>query len=327
MDRPGFVYGYGDGGGPTREMLGRLSRLRDPEGVPTFTPASPDDFFQTLADQMNRCDGFERPRWHGELYLQLHRATLTAQQDMKADCRCEEGMLRTMEYLSCVASLCHAEYRYPGNWLQSIWHRLLFNQFQDILPGSSISWVHREVRQEYEQNRSELSGLIQSAADTVAEADPDLPVLQKGYVAQKDWLMHPSLSDDCAVDDSCLSCNDSAPRVHAGKDGFVMENASIRVVINNEGLIVSLRDLKAGCELVASNHALGSYRLLIDKPCERDAWELDRVASMGLIDEGRVVKVEPICSFVSSGVEITTAIGAGTTIRTQVLLDSQNQES
>lgn len=326
IDQGLLLYGYGDGGGgPTREMLGRLSRLRDLEGVPTCTSASPDDFFQTLADQMNRCDGFERPRWHGELYLQLHRATLTAQQDMKADCRREEGMLRTMEYLGCLASLCHAEYRYPSDRLQFIWHRLLLNQFHDILPGSSISWVHREARQEYEQDMSELSGLIQSAADTVAEADPDLPVLQKGYIAQKDWLVRPSLPDDCAVDDGCLSCNDSAPQVHAEKDGFVMENAAIRVVITNEGLIVSLRDLKAGRELVALDHALGSYRLLIDKPCERDAWELDRDAFLGPIDGGEVVKVEPVCSSVSAGVEITTAIGAGTTIRTQVLLDGQNR--
>ena len=90
----------------------------------------------------------ETPVFKGELYLELHRATLTAQQDMKRGCRQEESMLRVAEYLCAAARIKNPDYVYPREELDRIWKTLLLNQFHDILPGSAIAWVHRQARVE-----------------------------------------------------------------------------------------------------------------------------------------------------------------------------------
>jgi alpha-mannosidase len=48
-------FGYGDGGGgPTREMLERLRRLADLDGMPQLEPGSPADFFDHVDDEIRR---------------------------------------------------------------------------------------------------------------------------------------------------------------------------------------------------------------------------------------------------------------------------------
>ena len=41
--------------------------------------------------------------------------------------------------------------RYPQAELEQLWKQLLFNQFHDILPGSSIKEVYDQTDQEYRQ--------------------------------------------------------------------------------------------------------------------------------------------------------------------------------
>ena len=64
------AFGYGDGGGgPTRDHLEFLRRMRNLEGVPRTTMQSPIDYFHDL-------EANNRPkRYVGELYFQAHRGT------------------------------------------------------------------------------------------------------------------------------------------------------------------------------------------------------------------------------------------------------------
>ena len=41
---------------------------------------------------------------------------------------------------------------------------MLLHQFHDILPGSSIAWVHREARATYARIAAELEALIDDGA-------------------------------------------------------------------------------------------------------------------------------------------------------------------
>ncbi|WEV73846.1 glycosyl hydrolase-related protein [Bifidobacterium sp. ESL0798] len=284
IDQSLMLYGYGDGGGgPTREMVGRMHRMRSLEGLATCQSTAPDEFFDKLARQMDDA-GAERPHWRGELYLELHRATLTSQQDMKNGCRIEESQLRALEYLSCVAALADQHYKVPREQINGIWKTLLLNQFHDILPGSAISWAHRLAREDYQRDEALLKELTRQACDAIAKAMPGEQVLAQGKISQTDWRGHDLSTGQRG--DIPVTCE----REH---DGYVLDNGILRVSVSPEGTVDSLVDLAESRELVASGEHLAQYALLTDKPSERDAWEIDRDAFLGPVAKGlRDVTIE-----------------------------------
>ena len=162
-------FGHGDGGGgPTREMLARAVRLRDLEGSARVALEAPATFFEkALADHRDPAV------WVGELYLELHRATYTTQADTKQGNRRSEHLLREAELWAATASV-RTGAAYPFADLDRIWKTVLLHQFHDILPGSSIAWVHREARATYAGVTRELEVLIEDAQRALA-GDPTAP--------------------------------------------------------------------------------------------------------------------------------------------------------
>src|SRR5205814_9953508 len=108
--------------------------------------------------------------WSGELYLEFHRATYTTQAAMKAGNRRSEHLLREAELWSSVAAL--AGRAYPYDELDRIWKEVLLHQFHDILPGSSIAWVHREAREAYQRIADELAALTGRAVAALGGGQP-----------------------------------------------------------------------------------------------------------------------------------------------------------
>ncbi len=105
--------------------------------------------------------------WSGELYLEIHRGTYTSQAAMKQGNRRCEHLLREAELWSRPrpsAGLLD----YPADELDELWQIVLLHQFHDILPGSSIAWVHREARATYADGRRRARGLIDAALDALA---------------------------------------------------------------------------------------------------------------------------------------------------------------
>jgi alpha-mannosidase len=73
--------GYGDGGGrPTGEMLEREAQLRSFPALPTAKWGRVDAFF---AHARRSAEETKFPVWSGEIYLELHRGTLTTQGRLK----------------------------------------------------------------------------------------------------------------------------------------------------------------------------------------------------------------------------------------------------
>jgi alpha-mannosidase len=137
-----FSFGWGDGGGgPSEKMLENHARLRDFPAMPRLRMARVDDFFAALPE-----DGL--PRWVGELYLELHRGTLTTQARVKQLNREAEHRLLEAEAFATLAARRGAGY--PAEELERLWKALLLNQFHDILPGSSISEVYEDTHRELE---------------------------------------------------------------------------------------------------------------------------------------------------------------------------------
>ncbi|MBR5380537.1 MAG: alpha-mannosidase [Clostridia bacterium] len=128
------AYGFGDGGGgPTYGMLEYLKRVTDLEGLPVVKSCSASRFMQET--EKNRAS---LPVCDGELYLELHRGTLTKMHDVKKNNRLAEIALHDYELLSVLSGKNDNEQR--GEY----WKILLKNQFHDILPGTCIPKVYEE---------------------------------------------------------------------------------------------------------------------------------------------------------------------------------------
>ena len=179
-----LLYGFGDGGGgPTREMTARIRRDHDLAGAPKIEFGTPDQLFDRVREDIVDDAQGETPVFKGELYLELHRATLTAQQDMKRGCRQEESMLRVTEYLCAAARIKNPDYVYPREELDRIWKTLLLNQFHDILPGSAIAWVHRQARTEYARDIARLNEIALEAGRAIAVVEPDDATITDAVIA------------------------------------------------------------------------------------------------------------------------------------------------
>ena len=131
-----FAFGWGDGGGgPSEKMLENYARLKDFPALPRLRMARVDEHFGSFPQDL--------PKWVGELYLELHRGTLTSQGKVKKLNREGEHRLLEAEAFGTIAALHDAEY--PAQELDRLWKILLLNQFHDILPGSSISEVYEDA--------------------------------------------------------------------------------------------------------------------------------------------------------------------------------------
>ena len=143
-----FSFGWGDGGGgPSEQMLENYARLKSFPAMPRLRMANVDEFFESLPRE-------GLPRWTGELYLELHRGTLTTQARVKKLNREAEHRLLEAEALSTLAALHGGDYQ--RDELEAAWKTLLLNQFHDILPGTSIAEV-------YEVTHKELADVVRTA--------------------------------------------------------------------------------------------------------------------------------------------------------------------
>lgn len=263
-------FGFGDGGGgPTREMLAAAQRTANLEGSPKVQIASPQTFFEDLEGEL--ADAPPLPRWTGELYLELHRGTYTTQQPIKSGNRRSESFLRAAELWATTAAV-YEGYEYPYEHLQDLWRRVLLNQFHDILPGSSITWVHREATEAYEQIIAELEQLIDAAvAAAVGEGREPLMVNASPFTQ---FGVAP-MAITSYGDKSVRTWHKAEVSLTELGDGWVLENQHVTVEIDSRGLIVSLVDRATGREAIAPGGVAGLLQLHRDLPNAWNAWDLD----------------------------------------------------
>lgn len=181
-----YVYGFGDGGGgPTEEMLERARRVATLEPLPKVEMGTARSFFEALeadagaADERDARDlsGTVRtahapgpgglPVWVGELYLERHRGVQTTQAASKLGNRRSENLLREAELL-VASALDGEEADTAAAVLDAAWRTVLLHQFHDILPGSSIHWVHRDSREAYAEVARTVGAVIDTAAERLA---------------------------------------------------------------------------------------------------------------------------------------------------------------
>ncbi|WP_328906610.1 glycosyl hydrolase-related protein [Streptomyces sp. NBC_00234] len=338
-------FGWGDGGGgPTREMMERARRLRDLEGSPRVEVEKPSAFFAAAEEEY----GAQAPVWSGELYLELHRATYTTQAKTKQGNRRSEHLLREAELWATVAALRSPGYAYPYEALDRVWKTVLLHQFHDILPGSSIAWVHREARDTYEEVRAELADLVAEAVTSLG--DPEGMVALNSSPYERDQVIEldaeatdvlPSGAHTQPLGDGRTAVLVRTPGLGAGPlDGsavarhpvtavrapencLVLDNGLLRVTVDGDGLVCAVRDLDAGRDVLAPGHRANLLQLHPDHPNHWDAWDIDRhylrsrtdlteAESVELVEEGPLrAAVRVVRSFGRSRVVQELRLAAG----------------
>ena len=133
---PGIVlWGVGNhGGGPSREDIGHLNQMIAGEKERRIRHARPEDFFACLEKQREELPRREQDinPWAVGCY--------TSQVRLKQKHRELENELYMVEKMASVATLSE-KMAYPREELRAALRDLLFAEFHDILPGSSIQPV------------------------------------------------------------------------------------------------------------------------------------------------------------------------------------------
>jgi alpha-mannosidase len=178
-----YVYGYGDGGGgPSQAMLDSYKRLRDLDPLPKVKLGTAASFFRAVEAEAVEAETALTearpgtvatahapgvgglPVWVGELYLERHRAVQTTQAHIKLGNRRSEDLLREAEMWSVVGLATD----YPAAELDDAWRLVLLHQFHDMLPGSSIHWVHQDSQAAYARVKAIAGDIIERACGAIA---------------------------------------------------------------------------------------------------------------------------------------------------------------
>ncbi|MFM7435430.1 MAG: alpha-mannosidase, partial [Vulcanococcus sp.] len=127
------------------------------------------------------------PVWRDELYLELHRGIATSRPDQKRHNRSLERLLREAELAQALLALMPDGI--PTALAQPDWRPLLFQQFHDILPGTSIPEVFEQAepvwRAARRAARLQRDRALQRWLTGQAAAAPIPP-----HAAQPWWLVH-----------------------------------------------------------------------------------------------------------------------------------------
>lgn len=298
-----FSFGWGDGGGgPSERMLEAYGRLKEFPALSRLRMARVEGYFSGLPEE-------GLPRWVGELYLELHRGTLTTQGEIKRLNRSAEHRLLEAEAF-CALAARRGGAPYPEEELGGLWRTLLLNQFHDILPGSSIREVSEEARRQLEGVVSLAGGLRDRALRSLAEdgQGTSWTVANAGLYARPLSVVLPEPAVEGVEDPrgrplptqrvaEGLLVHDPDVRVpglgwvglhpsgrgrgeprqtvraEGSSRGVTLQNGLLSVEIGEGGGILGLYDLEAGREALAGPaNRLVAYA---DRPREWEAWDID----------------------------------------------------
>ncbi|MGV8907776.1 MAG: alpha-mannosidase [Propionicimonas sp.] len=264
-------FGYGDGGGgPTREMVAKAHRTADLEGSPKVRIGTANEFFSEASAELPNPG-----TWSGEMYLETHRGTYTSQLRTKQGNRRSEHLLRAAELWATTADV-RAGLAYPTEELRRCWETVLLQQFHDILPGSSIAWVHREAEANYVRVAAVLEAIIERSLVALTGPGESMLAVNSAPV-QLAGLDAFTVGAPVAPSAAVVS-------VATDGAGWVVDTGELRVVLDGDGLMPSVVHHER--ELVATGRRFGLLQVHNDRPSMYEAWDID--AHIGRVVEDLV---------------------------------------
>lgn len=269
-----LAVGYGDGGGGvTPEMVEREMQLRDFPALPRARWGRVEDYF-AAAHEAARARPL--PVWQGDIYLELHRGTLTSQGAVKKLHRRAERGLITAETIGALAALLGAELA-PS--LEPAWRTLLKNEFHDILPGSSIAEVYADARREL-QGVLDAAGAEQEAA--LRRLVGRLPAGKATHVVVNPSLCARRLGTGTIPPLAIVAAEDLPAAPHVAVAERMLVNDWLKVTIAGDGTIAGIVHQPTGRQALAGRgNQLWAYPA--DKTRNWDAWDIeDDYAASGI---------------------------------------------
>jgi len=121
------------------------------------------DFFNSLTEK----EKTKLHTWNSELYLERFRGCYTSQAKTKKHNRDGQVLIKTAEKLATIAGLF--DHEYPRDQIFDVWRTLLFNQFHDVLPGTSINAVSHDTEREYAQSEKIAKLLTKRAFEVITK--------------------------------------------------------------------------------------------------------------------------------------------------------------
>ena len=292
MDGMMYPFGYGDGGGgPTREMVETLRRCGDLEGAPRCRVESPVRFFerQTEVEEV----------WRGELYLAWHRGTLTSQARTKRGIRKAEVTLKLVEYH--MAQLMLAGGEIPPAWreqLERLWKTLLFNQFHDIAPGSSIARVHERAERELGEVRDGGWSLIRELLGA-SEGEKAVLCNHLSWPRRVGGVVVPAqgcaeIGPDAETFPAARVSQTQVPQAQVDylpeKEYYELHNSRLVCRVDRSGRLVSVK--RTGSEREYLSAAGNRFLMFKDVNVRYDAWELGSMYEQLSVELEENAKIE-----------------------------------
>jgi len=348
-----FLYGWGDGGqGPTAEMLERLRRMKDTDGVPKVEMTTPSEFFSHIED--HEADNLNV--WQGELYLEMHNATYTTQAKTKKKNRIGELLLAEAEMLSSLA-LSLKGVQYPYEDLLRVWKLFLLNQFHDVLPGTSIAEVYKDAMEYYKDvyvtgkkvSHDALNAILASESGNVTNVvfnwlnwdrsgvvaickSPEKQSkkkARKGEPVQVDlkgrdltYMKVPSFGYAVVAEPA-----EVPPPVTAVKtpdEKITLKNDRIEVVLDPMGRVTELYTLPKTKNAIPVDQPANQMVIFDDVPLYWDAWDVfdyhleTRRAIVDVIQHAQIVDNGPLRAVV----EVSLKISDTSYMKQQIVLDA-----
>ncbi|MBE5767209.1 MAG: alpha-mannosidase [Clostridiales bacterium] len=307
-------FGIGDGGGgPLVENIEMSLRVKDLEDVPRCEYTSVSDFMHKLEDTVNRPSTYA-----DEIYLELHRGTLTNQHEIKRGNRKLEQALHNLE-LATVRKAVKEGTAASGEAIDPITNTLLVHQFHDILPGTSINCVHEETREVVGKaiettNAMTAETLGANASDAAATVINTVSFDRNGtvYMPAKKAGVAGCLSQKFvnlegkellavhglnlpAFGGQCVSYTDEACTAASAftMDGNKLTTPFASITFDDNGAIASMIDLSNGRELV-NGLPFNTFLFGEDVPTSWDNWDIDADLEEKLLPAGKLVSREVV---------------------------------
>lgn len=312
------TYGYGDGGGgPQFEMLETARRLENLYDVPRAYHTTVSEFMKDLEKTAVNPNTYK-----GELYLELHRGTLTNQHEIKRNNRKAELALRTLEYLT-VSENVKAKRAGSTEKTNKLLETLLINQFHDILPGTCINRAHEECKAQMRE--------------VIKTANEQIKAISKGNGEDCITVTNPlsfERSDVVFLGDNGKTIKGRKQQVYVGLDGkamrivsgvkipafssvklsygeeekgesaFIYDGGSLetpfaKVSFDENGFISSFFDKNARRQIV-DGLAFGTFLMAEDVPQSWDNWDIDADIEMKFAPCGKLLEREVVSNGTAS---------------------------
>ncbi|MCK5128336.1 MAG: alpha-mannosidase [Clostridiales bacterium] len=348
-DQKLISYGFGDGGGgPQYQMLEMAKRAENIEGCPKAKHTTVSEFMQQLEKSQD-----DLPVWVGELYLELHRGTLTSIHDIKKSNRKAEIALREYEMMVVYAN-AYTQTIIDRDKLNSWWEVLLRNQFHDILPGTCIPEVYDiAIPENYNvvnESNSDTKDILAKlgkdentisfintlnwnrSAQVSAEIDGYLENVISQDIIDVDGNSHKTFNIDIPAMGS-VTYKKSDTKVKTEDTPFIysknnLDTPILKVIFSDDGSIESLIDKSSNRELHREGAAgLNTLYIAEDVPYSWDNWDIDPDISLKMRREMNLISSKVVADgCLQFRIENEYKIGENSSIKQHIIFYSDTKQ-